>query len=263
MPIVKANNINIYYEIHGNGTPLILIGGLASDHNGWETVLGEFAKKFQVIIFDNRGAGQSDVTPAPYSTQLLAEDVVGLMDALEIPSAHVLGHSLGSAIAQQLAINFPEKIKKLIIHAPFIAPLTIPKMAMSVTETLLQQKIAVELIARYNIPWLYSADFIEDPQRLSIALDRMAKKRYPITALGFQNQAAAYRSHNTRDSLKQIKHPTLIIAGEDDLMSPLKISKEIMQALPKAKYVMIPKTAHLAHVEKPAEFIGIVLEFLS
>lgn len=107
----------MYYEIHGEGLPLILINGLGSDTIGWMFQVSEFANKYKVINFDNRGVGQTDSPDIPYSAQMMADDTVCLMEALNIDIAHVLGYSLGGFIAQELAIKYPHKVRSLILAA--------------------------------------------------------------------------------------------------------------------------------------------------
>ena len=119
MPRVELpTGIGIYYETVGAGEPLLLIMGTGADHSLWDDTAKAYAQRFQVISFDNRGTGQSDHPrdPEQYTMRTLAEDAVALLDALEIESAHVSGLSLGSAVAQELAINHPGKVRSLQLH---------------------------------------------------------------------------------------------------------------------------------------------------
>ncbi|HRO24857.1 MAG TPA: alpha/beta fold hydrolase, partial [Promineifilum sp.] len=99
MPYAQTNNINLYYELHGRGEPLVLIPGLGYDGWMWHRMIPGLAEHYQVISIDNRGVGQSDKPPGPYTAQMLAADVVGLLDALGLPKAHVMGHSMGGFVA--------------------------------------------------------------------------------------------------------------------------------------------------------------------
>lgn len=262
MPFAKTNKINLYYETHGKGEPLVLIGGLASDHLGWEVVLPELSKHFRVITFDNRGAGQSDITPEPYTTKLLASDVIALLDILKIPRAHILGHSMGGAIAQQVAIYYPEKVNRLIISNSFVRHSMITALAINITTKLMELKLPLSLIAEYNLPWLYSNHFLGDQKKQSMAIARMVEKPYPITLKGYKNQAHACLNHNTDGELNQIKTPTLVLSGEEDILVQPAISKQIAVAMPNAQFKVVSETGHLVQVEKPAEFIQTVCNFL-
>lgn len=120
MPKAKINDIDMYYEVQGDGFPLVMIMGFLGNANCWDArMLFPLADKFKVIVLDNRGTGRTDVSDKEFSIKLFAEDTVGLMDALDIPKAHVLGISMGGMIAQELALNYPERVEKLILKATF------------------------------------------------------------------------------------------------------------------------------------------------
>ncbi len=125
MPTIKVRDINVYYEIHGVGEPLVLIQGLGfeisiiTEGMGKSTYQDKFAQKYKVIAFDNRGAGRTDMPDVPYSVEMMAEDTIGLMDALGIERAHLLASSMGACIALMIAAKHPERIKGLILHVGF------------------------------------------------------------------------------------------------------------------------------------------------
>src|SRR6476661_10653754 len=115
MPKTTANGIELYYEIHGKGKPLVLISGLGYSLWQWRNMVPILAEYFQVITFDNRGVGQSDKPAGPYTAQMLAADMVGLLEALNIEMAIIMGHSMGGFIAQAMALDFPQRLGKLIL----------------------------------------------------------------------------------------------------------------------------------------------------
>lgn len=120
MPKAKINDINIYYDVHGDGFPLVMVMGFLGNADCWDPrMMPVLSDKFKVITFDNRGAGRTDVSDKEFSIKLLAEDTVGLMDVLNVPKAHVLGTSMGGMIAQELALNYPGRVEKLILTATF------------------------------------------------------------------------------------------------------------------------------------------------
>ena len=113
---VKVNDINMYYEIHGEGFPLVMIQGIGQSSLMWPPIfLDEVSKSFKIIIFDNRGAGRTDKPDIEYSIKMFADDTIGLMDALNIERAHVLGYSMGGIIAQELVLNYPKRVEKLVL----------------------------------------------------------------------------------------------------------------------------------------------------
>ena len=119
MPKVRVNDIEMYYEIHGKGTPLVHIGGLAGDARTWMRQIEHLAQHFQVLCFDNRGTGRTDFPDRPYSTKLFADDTVGLMDEVGIERAHIYGISMGGGIVQEIAINHPDRTLSLVINCSF------------------------------------------------------------------------------------------------------------------------------------------------
>src|SRR5271168_1691355 len=119
MPTVRVNDIEMHYEIHGKGTPLVHSGGLAGDARAWTRQIEHLARHYQVLAFDNRGTGRTSCPDMPYSTRLFATDTVGLMDAIGIKRAHICGISMGGCIVQEVAINHPDRVISLIINCSF------------------------------------------------------------------------------------------------------------------------------------------------
>jgi pimeloyl-ACP methyl ester carboxylesterase len=116
MPKVKVNDVQIYYELHGDGFPLVMINGLGGHVYTWNPDhIRELLKRFKLVLFDNRGAGRTDLSDKEYSIKLFADDTAGLMNVLGIPRAHVFGISMGGMIAQELVINYPKKVEKLVL----------------------------------------------------------------------------------------------------------------------------------------------------
>ncbi len=115
MPVARLNGVNINYQVEGQGEPLVMIMGFSATRSGWIRQTPFFKKYYRVITFDSRGAGRSDKPPGPHSTRMMTDDTLGLMDLLRIEKAHVMGASIGGMIAQELAINYPERVMKLIL----------------------------------------------------------------------------------------------------------------------------------------------------
>jgi len=122
MPTVKVGDINMYYEIHGEGEPLLLTAGGGMGLAGWARQTPEFSEKYRVIVFDNRGAGRTDAPDTPYSIEMMADDTAGLLDALGIEKAHILGLSMGGMIAQEFALKYPQRVKSLILATTTASP---------------------------------------------------------------------------------------------------------------------------------------------
>ena len=116
---VKVDDVNLYYEIYGQGDPLVLVAGTGISCAPWRVAqVPEFAKHYQVVIYDHRGLGRSDKPDMPYDTRMFAKDCAGLMDALGIKRAHMMGHSMGARVLQWFALDYPERVRSLILSGP-------------------------------------------------------------------------------------------------------------------------------------------------
>jgi 3-oxoadipate enol-lactonase len=263
MPQLRINNINLYYEQHGSGPDLILIGGLTSDHQVWKSTVRLLSSHFRILIFDNRGAGQTDAPDYPYTIDMMAQDTVELMNALQIKRAHILGHSMGGAIAQQIALTSPEKIDKLILMCTRAKISAIGNLLFSMREKLQAMHMTDDLLAEYVMPFLFSETFLENKMNVKGFAQWTLHNPYPQTAVGFKNQFYASKSRDFTDQLHKIALQTLVIAGTEDILVPLQYAQQFTNSLKNAVLVTIADCAHLPHVEKSAEFVACILRFLS
>src|SRR3972149_10549148 len=205
MPKANVDDIQIYYEEHGRGEPLLLIMGLGASTLSWSEQIPTFGREFRVIAFDNRGAGRSDKPALRYNIALFADDTTGLMDALGIDSAHVYGQSMGGFIAQELALRHPQRVRTLVLgstscggrHAVAASPENLAGIGM-------MNVLAPREAAERGLPLLYSEEFIARHRDILIQRSlREAELRPPPDALGRQIQAAI--RHNTFDRLPGIR----------------------------------------------------------
>lgn len=264
MPITTVNNISIYYEQQGEGSDhLILIGGLSSDHQVWKSTLRHFSKHFRILIFDNRGAGKSSTPDYPYTTEMMANDVLQLMNALKISRAHVLGHSMGGCIAQQIALLAPEKINKMIVACSRAKPNALANMALTTREKLQTLGLPTELLAEYVMPLLFSETFLQNEIQVKGFIQWTMQNPYPQSAIGFSHQLHAVKTHNVSDKLSEIHAPTLVIAGDEDILMPKASAKMFSGNIKNSEFIVIPDCAHMPHVEKSREFAETVMQFLT
>ncbi|WP_133127297.1 alpha/beta fold hydrolase [Legionella nagasakiensis] len=261
MTIIKANNINIYYETTGTGPDLILIGGLTTNHNIWSLMVNNLSKFFRVTTLDNRGAGQSSQPKKEYSIDAMAKDIAELMTFCQISSAFVVGHSMGGAITQKLCINYPEKVKAAVI-ASSIAKL--PKTAQIHIESiikLIDSGINQDLILETVFPWIYGNSFLESESNIQSELTRIKQDPYPQSYDGYVGQVHSLLKHNTLDEIANIECPTLVIVGQDDLITPIKHSKLLVDRIPNAQFEIIPDCGHMLHREQPKIFTEHIVSF--
>lgn len=263
VPKAMVNGINIYYEIHGEGEPLVLICGLGADLSSWAMQLAEFSQKYKVIVFDNRGVGRTDAPDAPYSTAMMADDVVGLMDAIGIDKAHILGSSMGGFIAQELALKYPQRVKSLILASTGAQETNIGKHLIATWVRMAREGVSLETRMREELLWIMSNNFFALPALVDGMVSYFVANPYPQSVHGLAHQTTACLEHNTAGRIGQITAPTLVIVGREDILLPVRISEELVTEIPHAKLVVIDGGAHAVNGEVPDKFNKAVLGFLS
>jgi pimeloyl-ACP methyl ester carboxylesterase len=262
MPFISCNGINIYYEIHGEGTPLVLISGLGGDHFFWQQSLEILSAHFKIITFDTRGIGQTDAPMEAYSLDIFVNDLVALMDELQIEKAHILGFSMGGNIALTLALKYPERISKLIIAASHAAISTQIRLFIDAVLNVYESGISTKQMFDLICPWLFSNSFLSDPQNAAyLKYDETEPNQQPFYA--WKNQYMAQRDYNIIASLDKIKLPALIIAGELDLFATLDDAKILNDGIEHSILKIAPKSGHLMNYENPELFHEYVWGFLA
>jgi len=262
MPKAKVNGINISYRVQGKGDPLVLISGYSSDQSGWIFQTGAFKKYYRVVTFDNRGVGKTDKPSGAYTTKMMADDTVGLMDHLGIEKAHVLGISTGGLIAQALAINHPERINKLILASTSPwgiessgAPSGVLKGAVHTEDELRSTPIFKRGDEAYSLAFnrrLFR--FIFPP------LARIKARLNGST--GTTGQWEAFHGHNSLDDLPKVKVPTLVLVGAEDRLIEPSASEAMAKRMPNAKLLKVEGASHAFNVEMRGRFNKEVLDFL-
>ncbi len=265
MPKISANGIKIQYEIHGEGTPLILIAGLGYPAWQWHRMLPYLAAHFEVITFDNRGVGETDKPAGPYSAGLLAADTAGLIDALNINSAVVMGHSMGGFIAQEIALTYPTKVSKLVLSStnfggPHHVPVT-PEAFAILSDT------ASDPVTRFKNGLVVSTapGFAErNPEiiqewlnwRITNPLDVAGYQSQMAIGLGLITEAASFEN-----KLRSIKVPTLILFGAHDKVVPPANAELLAAKIPDSKVVILPNAGHWFPIEVPESASQAVIDF--
>ncbi|HDZ87628.1 MAG TPA: alpha/beta hydrolase [Nitrospirae bacterium] len=260
MPKIKVNGIELYYEKHGEGEPLVMIAGLGGTTNGWALQVQEFSKSYQVIIFDNRGCGQSNRPNMQYTIKLLTDDTANLLSTLNIQKANILGISMGGWIAQHLAIHYPHMIKKLILVCTSDRIYRIGEKIIETWKILVRNNQKKALVNELLI-WTFSIDYFEkcprDMKQLEIALSRSDQ---PILNL---NQLDACLGHNASKEIANITAPTLVLAAEQDILYPPILSGPLVKKIPNVKFKVIEGSGHGVIWEQPEAFNKAVVEFLN
>lgn len=265
MSTAKVGDVNIYYEIHGQGEPLVLIYGYAGHSGLWFRQIPILSKQYRVIAFDNRGVGQSDKPDIPYSMAMMAGDVSGLLDVIGIDSAHIFGISMGGMIAQHFALNYPQRVISLILGCTNCGGVhsiqAEPESMAALFDFERLRKMTPEEVARQAMPFCYSQEFIEGSP--DIIENRVAKQlEYPTPARGATRQAEAIMGHDTYEVLPKMKLPTLVIAGDGDKLIPVENSRILASRIPEAELVILEGAGHEFFIEAAEETNKIVVGFL-
>lgn len=267
MPEVRVNDIEMFYEVHGEGFPLMMIQGLGGNVDWWDPRwIQALSEKFKIIAFDNRGAGRTDISGKEYSIKLFADDTAGLMDALGIARANVLGISMGGMIAQEIVLNYPEKVKKVILcstHCGF-AKSVLPSdevLGMLTADVSALALSAEEVVRMATIPLLFTEEFVKNNADLKELVVRQILKAQ-ISNKAYVRQTNAIMEFDTYDRLSQIKTPTLILRGKQDILAPPENGSILEKAIPGARLVTFENSAH-GLIEETEEVLDTILEFLA
>jgi 3-oxoadipate enol-lactonase len=254
MPFTEAaDGARIYYETHGAGEPLLLISGQGGDHHGWDAIREDFTGRYRVIVFDHRGTGRSDKPQAPpYTTRGFAVDAIAVLDAAGADRAHVYGTSMGGRIAQWLGIDYPDRLRTLVLGCTTPGDAHgVPRDARA-TVTMLDRTDA-----RAGLLQSFSPAFLDAHPELSAA-----PPPPPIPDHARILHFRASQGHDTWDLLPTISTPTLVIHGSDDVVNPTPNAELLAARIPGAKLHIVHGGRHSYYVEFRAESSRVVLDFL-
>ncbi len=263
MPRQTVDDVDLYYELHGSGTPLLLLHGLQGDLSNFARLLPGLARHHQVLAFDQRGSGWSAKPVQTYSMALYADDSVRLMDALGIGSAHVLGMSMGGMIAQEFALRHPDRLRGLVLGCTTPGGPHAAKLEGAAREHTYE---TAELSAEERARRLAAAGFTEaflqaNPQVLEALT--AARRERPLDVSALQRRMAAIDTHDTFDRLDDIKAPTLVLTGRPDNIINADNSHILAERIPQARLELIEPAGHLFWLERPAATLDPVLAFLA
>ncbi len=275
MSMAKVNGIELYYEEHGSGDPLLLIMGLAADSTAWLFQVPDFAKHYRTIVFDNRGVGRSSKPPGPYTIHQMADDTAALLDVIGITRTHVVGVSMGGMIAQELVLRHPQRVRGLVLACTYPEPdaeierqreFSVMQFGGRIT-TSGEMRIDVSALDpmaffQHLLPSVFNADFIATQLPKLMELFGGALQ-YGFSLEAILGQVAAVMSHKATDRLHQITSPTLVITGDADRLVPSANSDLLAKHIPGARLVKVPGGSHGFNFETPAIFNREVLDFLA
>lgn len=258
MPELDTGEVTLYYETHGSGDPLVLIAGTGYDSLGWMPVLEGLAASRTVVAFDSRDVGRSSYVEDEYSPADMAADTAALVKALGIGPADVLGYSLGGAVAQELALAEPALVRRLVLCATW--PRTDDWLRLRFEEWARLAELGMQAWEDKALADLFTPRLLEGQVDSLRAL--LASSPFPQRPDGFARQWRADQRHDAIDRLGDVDCPALVVGASEDVLVPVRYSRQLASVLPGAQIEVIQGAGHGFLLEASEEFVRIVNEFL-
>ena len=259
MSFVENQGTKIYWDEQGQGAPLLLIMGLGYTSVMWYRTRPALAPRYRTLAFDNRGVGRSDVPPGPYSIAAMASDAAAVLDAAAVARAHVFGVSMGGMIAQEFALQYPERTCSLILGCTASGGPSAVHAESKVIDVLLARGMTLEQAREAILPYIYDAA----TPREKIDDDVNQRREWLPSVEGYMAQVMAILAWESYSRLAQIKAPTLVIHGKSDALVPPGNGELIAGRIPGAKLVLLEHASHLFLTDQTDESNRAILEFLS
>jgi pimeloyl-ACP methyl ester carboxylesterase len=263
MPQFALANVDIHYEVYGNGEPLVLIPGFAAGAWIWFKHVAPLATKFKVVTFDPRGIGQSSFESEPLTMRLLAGDTAALLHGLGIEQAHVLGVSFGGFVAQEFALAYPEATRTLsLCCTSFGGPNHVAPSMDILTAVLSTNGFNTDERVRRNLLPAFSPDFVRSHPD---DVEEVIKLRLGnlVVEEAYRSQLKAGLGFDAESRVVAIKAPTLVFSGDADRIVPVQNSRNLAERIPGARLRLVEGGSHLFFIEQPWEFNRTVVEFLT
>jgi pimeloyl-ACP methyl ester carboxylesterase len=266
MPSFGSRGFEIAYEEHGGGAglPLVLVSGLGGSSQGWQVVtVPDLARARRCVTFDLRGAGRSEDPGGPFTTRDLAADALALLDHLGLERAHVLGAFLGGLVAQELALAAQERVASLVLVGAYARLDAKRRMLLETWKELAHYQLPPELRVRIRLLWTLHEDTLEQHDLVDQMVRFFVRDGAPVEEKLFARQVDACLAHQALPRLGQLDVPTLVVAGEDDRLTTPRLTRELANAIPGARMVLMPGVGHLAMAEAAPRFNRLVERFLA
>lgn len=261
MAKIKVGEVEFYYELHGKGKPLVLVAGYSSNHKHWLPILDNLAKHFQILIFDNRGIGQTQDNNITLNVELMAADTMMLSEALGFNQPSILGHSMGGTVVQTMALRYPDKISKIGILQ------SAAKWRQSMLDGLgsllamRRANVAVDVQLRALFSWVFGEKFLQNKAAVETLKNIILTDEFPQTMFDQERQFKVLESFNSMAELTRINVPTLVASGVEDIISLPGDAEILAKNIPNAKLVSV-NCGHNMILELPQQTTEILLDFL-
>jgi pimeloyl-ACP methyl ester carboxylesterase len=258
--IVSANGVDLWVEQEGEGPDVLFISGLADEGACWVDQVAGLKDSYRITTFDNRGVGRSAVPQGPYEIADFARDTVALMDAVGLDRPHVVGSSMGGAIAQELVLAHPDRVASLVLNGTWCrGDRFLHEVIRSWMWTAEHADSIRDFLVAVNL-WCFAPRIWNDGT-MDGWLDDAAASQHPQEVDAFCRSAEALIGHDTADRLGDVRAPTLVTVGELDLVLPERFSQEIVSRIPGARLEVIAGTGHQPFQELPGDYNRLLAQF--
>ena len=265
MPLLQVAGRKVYYESHGasSGVPLVLVMGMGGSCKGWLPLqVPEFAKQHRTLIYDNRGVGESEDPGGPFTTADLADDLAGLLHALGVTRAHVLGAFLGGMTAQQFALRHPDLLGRLVLVGTYARPDAKRRLLLEKWREQALGGASREVFLRERLLWTLQDETLEQQDLIEAMAASFPGEGASASGDLIARQCGACLGHDVLDRLREIPHRTLVICGRNDQLTPPRLHRELADELPNARLATL-YGAHLVMAEAAQQLNAAVLHFLA
>jgi pimeloyl-ACP methyl ester carboxylesterase len=257
MPKIEIGDAQVHYHVHGEGEPVLLIAGLASDLYTWKKALPVLAQNHKVVVFDNRGSGLTETSSAAFTIATLSDDAAGLLEALAIPKAHVVGWSMGGNVAQEFALRHPDKLGALVLMSTYMKSPDRSRFALDVLIHAVREGASMETFMMMMQAWGSTNPAFEGKHP---SWKNEATGNHLLSVEGFARQKRALDGFDTRTRARKISFPTLVVHGTEDIMVPPQFGHDLAAQIPGAELHPVVGAGHFLPA---AGWIGPVLDFLA
>ncbi len=261
MPTANVNGVTLNYELTGEGPEtIVLINGLADDIESWGFQVPDFVDAgYRVLTIDNRGIGKSEAPAGPYTSRMLADDAKAVVDQLGLTGFHLMGVSMGGMISQEYALAYPDDLKSATFACTYAAPGPFCSRMFAMWGDMAPQ-LGVPFVMRDVTLWAFTVPFFSEREdELKEFEEGMAA--LPMSVEAYLSQLNVIQTHDTRDRIGSLTVPCMVLAGEEDILIPTRLSKELHDLIPGAQWRTVPG-GHACLWETPGPFNQAYLDFV-
>lgn len=258
----SVNGIGLRYEIGGEGPPLLLVAGLGLSSLAWAAVVPRLREGYTVITVDNRGTGRSDVPPGPYAIDDLGDDTAALLEHLGLGPVDAVGWSLGGSVVQSMLIRHAPALRRAVLLNAFPSYTAVQDAWLDAGLMLRRGGLDPVAIGMHGMPWAFTPRLLADHAAAAAQAELARTDPHPTTLAGFEAQAAGLRVYDSRADLPRAHTPTLVLAGAEDVLTPVAQSAEMAELLPRGTLQVLPRGGHGMVLEYPDDTLAAITGYL-